>query len=200
MVLRERIELSTSPLPRECSTTELPQLSPERLFDIPERGRMSHRPAFEARGGLEARRPPGYRCNGLAGTPRRRYKNRLARCGRKSGPAARRSVAQPGSAPRSGRGGRRFESSHSDHCSFAKEAYSYDATTPQSGVAGSARHRGRIGLRSALCQATKQRVARASVRRLNRYVNAAMKSSWWFWLIASWCVRINRRLSRDMIL
>ena len=28
MVLRERIELSTSPLPRECSTTELPQLTP----------------------------------------------------------------------------------------------------------------------------------------------------------------------------
>jgi hypothetical protein len=27
LVLRERIELSTSPLPRECSTTELPQLS-----------------------------------------------------------------------------------------------------------------------------------------------------------------------------
>ncbi len=27
MVLRERIELSTSPLPRECSTTELPQLA-----------------------------------------------------------------------------------------------------------------------------------------------------------------------------
>ena len=25
VVLRERIELSTSPLPRECSTTELPQ-------------------------------------------------------------------------------------------------------------------------------------------------------------------------------
>jgi hypothetical protein len=25
LVLRERIELSTSPLPRECSTTELPQ-------------------------------------------------------------------------------------------------------------------------------------------------------------------------------
>jgi hypothetical protein len=25
MVLRERIELSASPLPRECSTTELPQ-------------------------------------------------------------------------------------------------------------------------------------------------------------------------------
>src|SRR5579883_213776 len=30
----------------------------------------------------------------------------------------RRSVAQPGSAPRSGRGGRRFESSHSDHFSI----------------------------------------------------------------------------------
>jgi hypothetical protein len=32
LVLRERIELSTSPLPRECSTTELPQLSPERFL------------------------------------------------------------------------------------------------------------------------------------------------------------------------
>ena len=29
MVLQERIELSTSPLPRECSTTELLQRSPE---------------------------------------------------------------------------------------------------------------------------------------------------------------------------
>jgi hypothetical protein len=29
MVLRERIELSTSPLPRECSTTELPQQAGE---------------------------------------------------------------------------------------------------------------------------------------------------------------------------
>ena len=27
LVLLERIELSTSPLPRECSTTELPQLA-----------------------------------------------------------------------------------------------------------------------------------------------------------------------------
>jgi hypothetical protein len=53
-VLRERIELSTSPLPRECSTTELPQLRPSG-FDFPERGRMSHRPGFEARGGLEIR-------------------------------------------------------------------------------------------------------------------------------------------------
>ena len=31
MVLRERIELSTSPLPRECSTTELPQRRGRRL-------------------------------------------------------------------------------------------------------------------------------------------------------------------------
>src|SRR5215470_4591952 len=30
MVLRERIELSTSPLPRECSTTELPQRAGRR--------------------------------------------------------------------------------------------------------------------------------------------------------------------------
>lgn len=29
-MLRERIELSTSPLPMECSTTELPQHSLER--------------------------------------------------------------------------------------------------------------------------------------------------------------------------
>jgi hypothetical protein len=39
-----------APLPRECSTTELPQLSP-RQFQI-RRGRMSHRPGFEARGPL----------------------------------------------------------------------------------------------------------------------------------------------------
>ena len=30
--MRERIELSASPLPRECSTTELPRLSPERFL------------------------------------------------------------------------------------------------------------------------------------------------------------------------
>jgi hypothetical protein len=33
VVLRERIELSASPLPRECSTTELPQLSQKRFKD-----------------------------------------------------------------------------------------------------------------------------------------------------------------------
>ena len=38
MVLRERIELSTSPLPRECSTTELPQLKRR-----PTRSRLSGR-------------------------------------------------------------------------------------------------------------------------------------------------------------
>jgi hypothetical protein len=39
-------------------------------------------------------------------------------------PASRRSrsVAQPGSAPRSGRGGRRFESCHSDHATFSPNA------------------------------------------------------------------------------
>ena len=53
MVLRERIELSTSPLPRECSTTELPQpvrcggLLPHRsvqrkLSVSPLRDRFSH--------------------------------------------------------------------------------------------------------------------------------------------------------------
>jgi hypothetical protein len=55
LVLRERIELSASPLPRECSTTELPQLA-RAGFDFPERGRMSHRPGSEARGGPEIRR------------------------------------------------------------------------------------------------------------------------------------------------
>ncbi len=35
MVLRKRIELSTSPLPRECSTTELPQhLTPKQVLHI----------------------------------------------------------------------------------------------------------------------------------------------------------------------
>ena len=34
LVLRERIELSASPLPRECSTTELPQPSPERVLIV----------------------------------------------------------------------------------------------------------------------------------------------------------------------
>ena len=44
LVLRERIELSASPLPRECSTTELPQLSRKQILEFLERGRMSHRP------------------------------------------------------------------------------------------------------------------------------------------------------------
>ena len=38
MVLRERIELSTSPLPMECSTTELPQLVAERGLLLPQGG------------------------------------------------------------------------------------------------------------------------------------------------------------------
>src|SRR5450755_775974 len=46
-----------------------------------------------------------------------------------------RSVAQPGSAPRSGRGGRRFKSCHSDHYprgSFSRSAHPYDRWTPTS--------------------------------------------------------------------
>jgi hypothetical protein len=34
MVLRERIELPTSPLPRECSTTELPQPDLQEAADF----------------------------------------------------------------------------------------------------------------------------------------------------------------------
>jgi hypothetical protein len=34
-VLRERIELSASPLPRECSTTELPQPEFQKTQTIP---------------------------------------------------------------------------------------------------------------------------------------------------------------------
>ncbi len=35
LVLRGRIELPTSPLPRECSTTELPQLAGECGWLLP---------------------------------------------------------------------------------------------------------------------------------------------------------------------
>src|SRR5437588_7709281 len=47
-------------------------------------------------------------------------RDRRRACGRRAfeaitAPRASRSVAQPGSAPRSGRGGRRFKSCHSDH-------------------------------------------------------------------------------------
>src|SRR5687768_1753306 len=40
MVLPERIELSTSPLPRECSTTELRQRANEEGRLLPQRGPM----------------------------------------------------------------------------------------------------------------------------------------------------------------
>lgn len=42
VVLRERIELSASPLPRECSATELPQLIESlRLLPYPQPRRKS---------------------------------------------------------------------------------------------------------------------------------------------------------------
>ena len=41
MVLRERIELSTSPLPMECSTTELPQQGLKQpKVSVPTKDRM----------------------------------------------------------------------------------------------------------------------------------------------------------------
>ena len=54
MVLRERIELSTSPLPRVCSTTELPQpVRGERLFASGEAPIATVYPPMQAgRGGL----------------------------------------------------------------------------------------------------------------------------------------------------
>ena len=52
----------------------------------------------------------------LVAAPQRRYKTAASRFGAKISRAfSDRSVAQPGSAPASGAGGRRFESSHSDH-------------------------------------------------------------------------------------
>src|SRR5271166_6481423 len=47
LVLRERIELSTSPLPRECSTTELPQRAGRWT-------RAREKPGFDAGVGLLA--------------------------------------------------------------------------------------------------------------------------------------------------
>ena len=59
-MLRERIELSTSPLPRECSTTELPQL-PHKPVKMPALGaRMSHRPQSEASGNAGRRAAQGF--------------------------------------------------------------------------------------------------------------------------------------------
>jgi hypothetical protein len=62
MVLPERIELSTSPLPRECSTTELRQRANEEGRLLPQRGLMrklendlySAACTFGSRGSLKA--------------------------------------------------------------------------------------------------------------------------------------------------
>src|SRR3954454_5877962 len=61
------------------------------------------------RAGNRARGQPWPAVAALAGAGPRRYISRLTRDDRL------RSVAQSGSAPRSGRGGRRFKSCHSDH-------------------------------------------------------------------------------------
>jgi hypothetical protein len=49
LVLRERIELSASPLPRECSTTELPQRLIARPWASPSPCGTQQRDAHEAR-------------------------------------------------------------------------------------------------------------------------------------------------------
>ena len=49
MVLQERIELSTSPLPRECSTTELLQQRRPTLGRVPETLRLALLPQRVAR-------------------------------------------------------------------------------------------------------------------------------------------------------
>jgi hypothetical protein len=53
MVLPERIELSTSPLPRECSTTELRQRRAARLLSRLATDRYTTGPWLARRGGAE---------------------------------------------------------------------------------------------------------------------------------------------------
>jgi hypothetical protein len=89
---------------------------------------MSHRPGSQARGSKSATPAPGYR--GKMSEPfdvpsRLPARHAAVKRPRKQVrpekiPAPRRSVAQPGSAPRSGRGGRRFKSSHSDQYLFVE--------------------------------------------------------------------------------
>jgi hypothetical protein len=56
MVLRERIELSTSPLPMECSTTELPQLiAARRIVSARDGGLLPHAPPPDKRVGAKWR-------------------------------------------------------------------------------------------------------------------------------------------------
>src|SRR5262249_41160682 len=82
------------------------------------RGSKKFSSARVCRIGARSRQGPGRRRRrwrvaiGLAATQGHRYKPYASQP--EGILAARRSVAQPGSAPRSGRGGRRFKSSHSD--------------------------------------------------------------------------------------
>ena len=77
----------------------------------------------------EVKSVPGKLAKPLARRRSRGYKAHT----RSAGPPRQcRSVAQPGSAPRSGRGGRRFESSHSDHFFLSGQSL----TNPAHGLAG----------------------------------------------------------------
>ena len=70
LVLPERIELSTSPLPRECSTTELRQRTARRFGRQHDRGAIHEPSRLGKAGGLPVRR--------CAAPPTRRGRNRLA--------------------------------------------------------------------------------------------------------------------------
>src|SRR5438552_13417552 len=115
-------------------------------------------PGFEpGNGGIKIRcltawlRPIGYSRSGAddtdEGPPDQRPLRLRARGARGyiGASAKYRSVAQPGSAPRSGRGGRRFKSCHSDQ-HFPDHprvfARSYGALSPTSRLAGDQVHRG----------------------------------------------------------
>src|SRR5690606_20338714 len=55
LVLPDRIELSTSPLPRECSTTELRQRAPGAANRRPEAGPACHKGEGRRKRGLPSR-------------------------------------------------------------------------------------------------------------------------------------------------
>ncbi len=117
--------LATPQLPRRCrrrpdhsARSAAPQPRGSRALFATDgrrlravRRNVMSRIGFAAAG--ELMQPQNFVSSGLAACVRLDYKS-AARAGSASG---HRSVAQSGSAPRSGRGGRRFESSHSDQLS-----------------------------------------------------------------------------------
>ena len=100
MVLRERIELSTSPLPRECSTTELPQRAGRS-------GNAKRKPLGAAflpqRGVLRKHAPP---CRGLCPHPACAKPPPLADGFARLKPTAMTQSGKSGAPPRSGRADR----------------------------------------------------------------------------------------------